>query len=212
MVSFVYDYSFLLKTIKYILLPVIAIVAIVGFSVFIYSRKSKKENIEKYNYIIDLWTTLIAIVVVSTLFAITLGFSLSLTNTIKSLDLIKGHEIIYYIVIATPILPFIFLLIYLYTFILTIINRPKEDTSQNKINSDNNININDTGAKEENNYDIDFTRFNEENSDKQINIEEEKNTENNEVLDEGIDNEEVLNLYDLSDDNDDQKEEEIELL
>lgn len=184
MVTYAYDYSFLLKTLKYIFLPILAVVIIVGFIVFMYSRKTKKENIEKYNYIIDLWTTLLAITVIGALFAITLGFSLSLTKTIRIYDLIKGHEIIYYLVIATPVVPLIFLCIYLYKFVVTIFNKPKtaikneEKKVQNIIKEPEDIEDN-----HDIDYNIDFTNFNEEKESDQAeqgietNVAEEKQKE-----------------------------------
>ena len=208
MVNFTYDYSFLIKTLKYILLPVIVIVAIVGFCVFMYSRKSKNDNIEKYNYIIDLWTTLIAIFVVGALFAITLGFSLSLTNTIKAFDLIKGHEFIYYLVLMTPFVPFIFLLIYIYKFILTLANKPKEEKESRKeeINKVEEIEE-EKEDDDDTDYHIDFTKFNEsqEQDDDVEELLDAKEEKEEETL--SSDTEEILDLTDTSD-----EEEEIELL
>lgn len=200
-VGFTYDYSFLMKTLKYVLLPVMAIVVVVGFFVFIYSRRSKKDNIEKYNYVIDLWTTLIAIVVVGALLAVTLGFSLSLTNTIKSLNLIEGHELIYYIVLITPIVPGIFLLIYIYKFILTLANKPKN----NEVAKEEQATVLEEVEEEKEvvDYNNDFTKFNEYSENKD-------NTEEIESLDfEDDSNTEVEEVLDLTETEDD---EEIELL
>lgn len=215
-VSFTYDYSFLIKTLKYILLPVVAIVTIVGFFVFIYSRRAKKDNIERYNYIIDLWTTLIAIFVVGVLFAITLGFSLSLTSTIKSLNLVEGHEFIYYLVLITPVVPLIFLFIYIYKFILTLANKPKEDKNSDIVEEKEINNIEETEEeKEYTDYHIDFTNFNDNYDKKESIIEEENNVvetlksddnSNNGNNDNNDNNEEVLDLTDFSED------EEIEIL
>lgn len=206
MVTFAYDYSFLMKTIKYILLPVVATVVVVGFIVFIYSRKSKKENIEKYNYIIDLWTTLLAIFVVSALFAITLGFSLSLTSTIRQFSLIEGHEIIYYLVLLTPAIPFLFFIIYLYKLIITVANKPKKHKEKNKEQSiDEDVYDN----KENMDCDVNYTKFNDAinpvNADKESSVE---------VLDTSDDNNDSVpdEVLDLTDSASDTNDEEIELL
>ncbi len=198
MVTFTYDYTFLFKTIKYIFLPILVAVIVAGFFVFLYSRKAKKTDIDKYNYIIDLWTTLLAIVVVAALFAVTLGFSISLTNTIKLYDLVNGHEIIYYLVLIVPVIPLIFLFIYLYKFIVTLINKPNkkktEEVKQEEIKEE---------VPVEEDYDIDYhTDFSNIN----VDAEDNNTTDESEVLSENENaeentqtNEEIINIDDLPD-------------
>ncbi len=216
MVSYTYDYSFLLKTLKYIFLPILAIVAIVGFIVFMYSRRTKKDNIEKYNYIIDLWTTLLAIAIIGGLFAVTLGFSLSLTNTIRSYDLIKGHEVVYYIVLSTPVVPLIFLFIYLYRFIVTVYNKPKtEEKNENKQESEETQKTEEYKEKYDVDYDIDFTKFNEtEEVNKEPEVEEshEDNIEEIHGEDDEEVHEESIHIDDLPDKVVETSQDDIELL
>ena len=50
------------------------------------------------------------------------------------LYLVKGNEIIYYLVLVTPIIPLIFLAIYIYRMIIVILNKPKE--TPKKLNAD----------------------------------------------------------------------------
>lgn len=137
MVDITYDYSFLLKMIKTVFLPLLLITFVIGFIIFIYSRKVKKTNIEKYNFIVDFFTNLLAIIIVGSLFAVTLGFSFSLIDTINAYDLKKGHEVIYYLVFLAPVLPFCFLFVYLYKMILLIISIPKN--KKRKIDNDKNL-------------------------------------------------------------------------
>ena len=209
MVSYTYDYSFLLKTLKYIFLPILAVVTIVGFFVIMYSKSSKKDNIEKHNYVIDLWTTLLAIAVIGGLFAITLGFSLSLSKTIKTYGLIEGHEIIYYLVIATPIVPLVFLCIYIYKFVATLFNKPK---TEQKTEERHVIEAPEEKYEIKDNYDIDynidFTNFNEKQDSKQE-IEEELIEENKE--DENHLND-VIHIDDLPDKVLEENNDDIEIL
>lgn len=126
MVDFKYDFSFLIKMIKFIFLPVVAIVILTAFIIMIYSKKIKQKDIKRYNYLVEFWTTLLAIMVIGALLAVTIGFSISLSESIKLYNLVKGNEVIYYIVLATPLIPLLFLVIYIYRMIIVLINKPKK--------------------------------------------------------------------------------------
>lgn len=134
MINFKYDFSFLFTMIKFVFLPVLAIVIVTAIIIFAYSKKVKQQDIKKYNYLVEFWTTLLAILIIGALFAITIGFSMSLSKAIEMYDLVKGNEIIYYLVLVTPIIPLIFLAIYIYRMIIVILNKPKE--TPKKLNAD----------------------------------------------------------------------------
>lgn len=165
MVDFTYDYSFLLKMIRTVFLPLLLITFIIGFVIFIYSRKVKKKDIERYNFIVDFFTNLLAIIIVGSLFAVTLGFSFSLIDTINTYDLKKGHEVIYYLVFLAPVLPFSFLFVYLYKMILLIINIPKNKKRKTDIDENlspemnNNFNSNNSVINDDLNNDKDNSEF-----------------------------------------------------
>ena len=126
MVDFKYDFSFLIKMIKFVFLPVLAIVILTAFIIMIYSKKVKQKDIQRYNYLVEFWTTLLAIMVIGALLAVTIGFSISLSESIKLYNLVEGNEVIYYIVLATPLIPLLFLVIYIYRMIIVLINKPKK--------------------------------------------------------------------------------------
>lgn len=126
MVDFKYDFSFLIKMIKFVFLPVLAIVILTAFIIVIYSKKVKQKDIKRYNYLVEFWTTLLAIMVIGALLAVTIGFSISLSESIKLYNLVEGNEVIYYIVLATPLIPLLFLVIYIYRMIIVLINKPKK--------------------------------------------------------------------------------------
>ena len=92
----------------------------------IYSKKVKQKDIQRYNYLVEFWTTLLAIMVIGALLAVTIGFSISLSESIKLYNLVEGNEVIYYIVLATPLIPLLFLVIYIYRMIIVLINKPKK--------------------------------------------------------------------------------------
>lgn len=114
MVDFRYNFSFFINAVKYGLLPILAVALFVAFLVFRYTRKLKSVDIEKYDYVVELWTTILAIVIICGLFIVTLGFSWSLSHVIKANELVKNNEIIYYLVITTPSIPFCFFVLYIY--------------------------------------------------------------------------------------------------
>lgn len=126
MVDFKYDFSFLIKMIKFVFLPVLAIVILTAFIIMIYSKKVKQKDIQRYNYLVEFWTTLLAIMVIGALLAVTIGFSISLSESIKLYNLVEENEVIYYIVLATPLIPLLFLVIYIYRMIIVLINKPKK--------------------------------------------------------------------------------------
>lgn len=126
MVNFKYDFAFLLKMIQYVFLPVLIVVIVTALIIYIYSKKIKKQDIKRYNYLVEFWTTFLAILIIGSLSAVTIGFSVSLSNTIRMYNLVKGNEVIYYLVICSPLIPLLFLVIYIYKMIIVLLNKPKK--------------------------------------------------------------------------------------
>lgn len=126
MVDFKYDFAFLIKMIKYVFLPVLAVVILTALIIYIYSRKVKKQDMQRYNYLVEFWTTFLAILIIGSLFAVTVGFAISLSNAIRMYNLIEGHEVIYYLVICSPLIPLLFLVIYIYRMIIVLLSKPKK--------------------------------------------------------------------------------------
>lgn len=127
MVDFKYDFAFLIKMIKYVFLPVLAVVILTGFIIYIYSRNVKKKDIKRYNYLVEFWTTFLAILIIGSLFAVTVGFSVSLSNAIRMYNLVEGHEVIYYLVLGCPLIPLLFLVVYIYRMIIVLLSKPKKE-------------------------------------------------------------------------------------
>lgn len=127
MVDFKYDFAFLIKMIKYVFLPVLVVVILTAFIIYMYSRNIKKKDIKRYNYLVEFWTTFLAILIIGSLFAVTVGFSVSLSNAIRMYNLVEGHEVIYYLVLGCPFIPLLFLVIYIYRIIIVILSKPKKE-------------------------------------------------------------------------------------
>lgn len=127
MVDFKYDFAFLIKMIKYVFLPVLAVVILTAFIIFIYSRSVKKKDIKRYNYLVEFWTTFLAILIIGSLFAVTVGFAVSLSDAIRMYNLVEGHEVIYYLVLGCPLIPLLFLVVYIYRMIIVLLSKPKKE-------------------------------------------------------------------------------------
>lgn len=197
MVNFKYDFTFLLKMIKFVFLPVLAVVILTAFIIMIYSKKVKEKDVKKYNYLVEFWTTLLAIMVIGALLAVTIGFSISLSRAIEMYNLVKGNEVIYYIVLATPLVPLLFLIIYIYRIIVVLINKPKEEKKQmvpeEEIVPEPSIVENNVLDTEDVSDNSDFTKplvFSDENTDNQETIENNDDTTSKEISNETLDNDE----------------------
>ena len=203
MVNFKYDFTFLLKMIKFVFLPVLAVVILTAFIIMIYSKKIKEKDIKKYNYLVEFWTTLLAIMVIGALLAVTIGFSISLSRAIEMYNLVKGNEVIYYIVLATPLVPLLFLVIYIYRIIVVLINKPKEEKKQMVLEEEI---VPEPSIVENKNLDIEEVS---DNSDFTKPLVFDENTVNQETIEDNADEtEEEISNETLDDD----KSEEIELL
>lgn len=203
MVNFKYDFTFLLKMIKFVFLPVLAVVILTAFIIMIYSKKVKEKDIKKYNYLVEFWTTLLAIMVIGALLAVTIGFSISLSRAIEMYNLVKGNEVIYYIVLATPLVPLLFLVIYIYRIIVVLINKPKEEKKQMVLEEEI---VPEPSIVENKNLDIEEVS---DNSDFTKPLVFDENTVNQETIEDNADETEEETSNETLDDD---KSEEIELL
>ena len=105
-----FDLSLFLDLVKYVFVPVLIIVVVMGIAIFIYSGSIKEKDINRYNYVTNFWTCLLANVVIGGLLAITIGFSVSITNSMVVYHLVDENRTFYYIVMALPLFPLAFLI------------------------------------------------------------------------------------------------------
>jgi len=115
----------ILDLVKYVFVPVLIIVVVMGIAIFIYSGSIKEKDINRYNYVTNFWTCLLANVVIGGLLAITIGFSVSITNSMVVYHLVDENRTFYYIVMALPLFPLAFLILYLVKFIKVVLNKKK---------------------------------------------------------------------------------------
>ena len=99
-----------------------------------------EKDIKRYNYVVNFWTSLLAIVIIGALFAVTIGFSKSLVNSMIAYKLVESNKSFYYIVMALPLFPFVFLVLYIVKFIKVVmnkVNKPKKLESELNKSSQN---------------------------------------------------------------------------
>ena len=141
--------------------------------------------------------------VIGALLAVTIGFSISLSRAIEMYNLVKGNEVIYYIVLAIPLVPLLFLVIYIYRIIVVLINKPKEEKKQMVLEEEI---VPEPSIVENKNLDIEEVS---DNSDFTKPLVFDENTVNQETIEDNADEtEEEISNETLDDD----KSEEIELL
>lgn len=132
--NLIYDSDFVKKMAILILVPVVCVVAFTVFCLFIYSLTNKEHNSPRYNYIMNFYSCLIGVVLVSLLLAVSIGFSYNFIEFMKINQLNGEFKNVYYIVYALPFLPLITLFIILVKFIKVVMNRPeKEEINNNEI-------------------------------------------------------------------------------
>ncbi len=118
-----YSFSFLLKLFVWIFIPVLIIVFVVGIGLYIYSKKNKeKENNTK---IMNYYSSLVSILITLTLLAIVIAFAASFTGELKAKGFVKGNELFYYGIMATPLIPLLFFVYYLRRFIGSVLTNKK---------------------------------------------------------------------------------------
>lgn len=120
-----FDLSLFMDLVKYVFIPVLIIVVIMGIAIFIYSGSIKEKDIKRYNYVTNFWTCLLANVVIGGLLAITIGFSVSITNSMVVYHLVEDNRTFYYIVMALPLFPLAFLILYIVKFIKVVLTKNK---------------------------------------------------------------------------------------
>jgi len=113
-----------------VFLPILIIVIIVGIVLWLYKKNAEKKGIKGYNNKINFHASLISIVVTLVLLAITVIFSVNLINVMKSQNLIQTNKIIYYIIILSPVIPFIFLIYLITRLVKTIPGNDELETNK----------------------------------------------------------------------------------
>lgn len=155
-VRFVYDLSYVKQILKYLGIPFLIFLVVSGIILLIYSLAHKDHDDPKYKYNMNLYTLLMSIVLVASLFAVLVGFAFAFK---KQADAANIQSIIVYIVLAAPLLPFISLIALFAKTIKLMKNKPTINSVEEKNNESiptNSMPIN-TGV------DVNITEVNNQN-------------------------------------------------
>ena len=130
-----YDIPYMKGIMKYVLIPVIVIILIVGICLFLYSRKHKDHEDPHYNFVMDFWSSLIGIIVTGAILAIAVGFSIAMTEKMREYGLVEEKKALYYLLKYFIVIPFIFVVWYIVKFLKTIYYKTSRKTMEDTANS-----------------------------------------------------------------------------
>ena len=101
-----------IRLVIFILVPILIICAMLGLKLLIYSKKI--ENKESFNYVyrMDVSALFVASIICFSVFIIHLLFSINMTRLLVAENILKGDEIVYLLIMASPVLPGICFLSY----------------------------------------------------------------------------------------------------
>lgn len=128
------SFDLLYKLLLYVLLPTIGIIIISRIIIVMCTRKTKANNRDKYYFIMNCWTSLVAIAITVVLMIVAYMYSKYFTTTLQEKGLIEKAMILYYIVSFCPIIPFGYFIYYIVELFGIIKNH--NDDIKFRINTD----------------------------------------------------------------------------
>lgn len=108
-----FNFNLLFKLVIYVLLPTIALVLISRVLVVLCTKKIKENDPERYYHIVNSWLSIVAILITIALFVVTIIYAFYFVSAMKEKNLVSTHQVMYYLVFAFPVVPFIFLIYYI---------------------------------------------------------------------------------------------------
>lgn len=124
--------SFVELTIKFFL-PILLIILLVEAILFLYLKKIKNKDITNYKEKVNIHFSIISIVITLVLIAITVCFSVNFVNILKAKDIVEQNKILYYVIILTPLIPFIYVVYLIINFVKMLSNVEINEDKQNEI-------------------------------------------------------------------------------
>lgn len=120
--KFVYDVPYVKVLLKYLLIPVLAILLVGLIILYRINKKYKDHNDPNYKYKLNMISLYISIAITAFFLAILIGFALALRLQMKALNF---NSVICFCVMLAPIFPCIYLIYLLVKLIKLIKNKPK---------------------------------------------------------------------------------------
>lgn len=125
MVSVVYSEKNLKILLFYIIVPLTILLLVFFIGTKIYEKLRKNKDVNHTNYVINYWTSFIGIFIASILLSISIGYVAAFTKLVNDYNALDDNIFFYYFFMIFPIIPFIFLIIYIRKFIRNLKNQDK---------------------------------------------------------------------------------------
>ena len=116
----------------YVILPLTAVLFIFFIGTKIYSALRKNKDVNETNYAVNYWTNVLGIIVTSILLSVSIGFALSFTQRVRDLNAIEENAFLYYFFMVFPIIPLIFLIVYIRKYIVNMKRKERLDQINNE--------------------------------------------------------------------------------
>lgn len=109
----------------YIMIPLLIVLILFFIFSRIYIKKRENKDSNKTNYVLNYWGDVLGIVFSTILLSVSIGFAAALMKTLRDLNAISENIVFYYAFAIFPIIPFIFLYLYIKKFIRNINKKEK---------------------------------------------------------------------------------------
>ncbi len=109
----------------YVMIPLLIVLILFFIFSRIYIKKRENKDSNKTNYVLNYWGDVLGIVFSTILLSVSVGFAAALMKTLRDLNAISENIVFYYAFALFPIIPFIFMYLYIKKFIRNINKREK---------------------------------------------------------------------------------------
>ena len=111
----IYDMPYFKEIIVFFAVPLLVVLLSFCIGLDIYSIKTKNKDAH-YNYIMNFYSLLMAVIVCAFLTALSFGFSISFIKSLIEKNLVEQYKFLYYFGFAFPILPIVSLVFFMIKF------------------------------------------------------------------------------------------------
>ena len=131
MVNVDINFNLFYKLLLYVLLPTIAMIVISRIIISFSTKNIKRNNPNKYYFIVNYWASLVAIVITIVLSIIAYMYSNYFVGTLQSKGLVEKAKILYYAVRFSPAIPAVFFVYYVVEIFMIKKNYNKHENDSN---------------------------------------------------------------------------------
>ncbi len=122
-----YSLSGVEEVIYMVLIPLFVTLILYGFFVFFYSLHMKDKDQQRKNYVISFWSSVIGVLFGAILLSVSIGFVIALIKRVNTQGLVVNNQFLYTLFCCFPVVPFIFLIIFIRRFLKTLKQKSRLD-------------------------------------------------------------------------------------